>query len=208
MSHFDSVARSWDENPVNRERAEAVATSVEKLIPLDKKMIALEYGAGTGILGFLLHEKLAGITLMDSSREMINVMTEKIAKTGAGNLYPVLFDMEHHEYNGQKFDLIMNQMVLHHVIDIDSILRKFRECLNPGGYLAIADLYKEDGTFHSIGFTGHLGFEIDELTQKLKAAGFAGIHHEMCYRMKKKTENGVIKEFPLFMITASRAEQM
>jgi ubiquinone/menaquinone biosynthesis C-methylase UbiE len=41
-------------------------------------MKALEYGAGTGILSFLLSESFSEITLMDNSQEMVNVMHEKV----------------------------------------------------------------------------------------------------------------------------------
>ncbi len=32
------------------------------------------------------------------------------------------------------------------------ILEKFHDLLNPSGYLAIADLYPEDGSFHGLSF--------------------------------------------------------
>ena len=50
-------------------------------------------------------------------------------------------------------------MVLHHVTDIENIIRKFHNLLNPDGHLAIADLYTEDGSFHGKEFTGHKGFD-------------------------------------------------
>ena len=62
-------------------------------------------------------------------------------------------------YGEGSFDLIYTLMVLHHVGDVETIIRKFRGLLNPGGYLAIADLYSEDGSFHGEGFSGHMGFD-------------------------------------------------
>ena len=59
-------------------------------------------------------------------------------------------------------------MVLHHVNDIEKIIGKFYRLLNPGGYLAIADLYEEDGSFHGDGFTGHKGFNMDSLSGILR----------------------------------------
>ena len=54
----------------------------------------------------------------------------------------------HNDYKAGKFDLIFTQMVLHHVSDIETIINRLSQLLNPGGYLAVADLYEEDGSFY------------------------------------------------------------
>jgi tRNA (cmo5U34)-methyltransferase len=202
MTHFDNAARNWDDNPVHWERSEAVAASIQKMIPLKTDMTALEYGAGTGILSFLLHDKLAEITLMDSSPEMVKVIQEKIDNTGVLNMKPLLFDLENDSNHIQKFDLIINQMILHHVNDIDGIFFKFYNMLNPGGYLAIADLNTEDGSFHGEGFTGHKGFDHGDLAIRLNKKGFKNTSHKQCFVMKKQTDDGKIKEFPIFLLIA------
>jgi tRNA (cmo5U34)-methyltransferase len=120
-------------------------------------------GAGTGILSFLLRDKLSEITMMDSSGEMVNVMKEKVAVSGFKSLKPVLFDLEHQDFKAHKFDIIFNQMVLHHVNDVKAILKKFYSLLSPGGFLAIADLYSEDGSFHGIEANVHCGFDVKAL---------------------------------------------
>ena len=145
INEFDIKAAEWDHNPIHWDRSVAITNQIKKLIPLRNKMIALEYGAGTGIASFLLKDYLKEITLMDSSSEMVRVMNEKIKTTKVKNLKTLNFDLEHADYKRGKFDLIFTQMVLHHVIDIEKIIKKFYTLLNPGGYLAIADLYPEDG---------------------------------------------------------------
>ncbi len=148
INEFDIKAAGWDNNPMHWDRSVAITDLMKKLIPLKKRMIALEYGAGTGIASFLLKDYLKEITLMDSSSEMVRVMNEKIKNTKVKNLKPLNFDLENSDYTRGKFDLIFTQMVLHHVTDIENIIRKFYDLLNPGGYMAIADLYPEDGSFH------------------------------------------------------------
>jgi len=71
MSDFDARAREWDKDKIHMERSAAIATEFEKMIPLKHSMKALEYGAGTGILSFLLKDRFSEITLMDSSAVMI-----------------------------------------------------------------------------------------------------------------------------------------
>jgi len=95
-------------------------------------------------------------------------------------------------------------MVMHHVNDVDIILSKFYTLLKPGGYLAIADLYAEDGSFHGEGFTGHLGFDLDNLSAKLKAFGFDEIKHQQCYSIQKTNEEGKVSDYPIFLLTALR----
>jgi ubiquinone/menaquinone biosynthesis C-methylase UbiE len=204
MSKFDDRARDWDKNQRYIDRSEAVAKAMLQTIPFKKSMKALEYGSGTALLSFALKDKFSEITLMDNSREMTVVTEEKIAAENIQNMKPLFFDLEYQDYN-EKFDIIYNQMVMHHVIDIDLVLSKFYTLLNPGGYLAIADLYAEDGSFHSEGFEGHLGFDVDRLGEKLKALGFINIEHQQCYRIDKTDEDGNLKEFPIFLLTGVRS---
>jgi ubiquinone/menaquinone biosynthesis C-methylase UbiE len=203
MSEFDARARDWDKNQRYIDRSEAVAKAMLQTIPLKKSMRALEYGSGTALLSFALKDQFEEIVLMDNSQEMTTVTAEKIADQNIQNMKPLFFDLEHQDYSG-RFDIVYNQMVMHHVNDVDSVLSKFYSLLNPGGYLAIADLYAEDGTFHSEGFTGHLGFDVDHLADKLKAIGYRDIEHQQCYAIEKTDENGKVTEYPIFLLTATR----
>ena len=103
-------------------------------------MKALEYGAEIGILSFLLSDKLEGIVMMDCSAEMVKVMEDKVLHRNATNLLPRFFNLEK-ETSSESFNLIFNQMVLHHIADVESIFKTFYNLLLPGGFLAIADLY-------------------------------------------------------------------
>lgn len=203
MNEFDKKARDWDNNPMHWDRSEAVAKSIQEMIPVHNKMKALEYGAGTGILSFILSEKLGEITLMDNSKEMVEVMLEKTKTSDVKNLNPLFFDLEHFDYQGPKFDLIYLLMVLHHVSDTHLLLNKFCNMLNPGGYIAIADLYAEDGSFHGEGFTGHNGFEVAILQKDLEEIGFRSVKSKNCY-MVKRDVNGELVDFPVFLMVASK----
>jgi len=199
MSSFDARAREWDKDKMHMERSIAIAAELEKMIPLNHSMKALEYGAGTGILSFLLKDHFSEITLMDNSQEMIKVCVEKTEYHKTDHIFPIWFDLEHKNFDG-KFDIIFNQMVLHHVNDYDAIINTFYSLLNPEGYLAIADLYPEDGSFHGIDVKVHLGFDPDELAIILKKAGFKNIEHKTCFEVKR--ESG--KKFPVFLLIAQK----
>lgn len=200
MSEFDARANDWDKNPMHWERSEAIANAFLKIVPVKAEMKALEYGAGTGILSFLLSEKFSEITLMDNSSQMVQVTIEKIQKTGLRHFRPLLFDLESTQYEGSNFDCILSQMVLHHVGDVYSILQKFYSMLNIGGYLAIADLYTEDGSFHGPGANVHLGFDPENLKDILLSKGFTDIRYETCFEVKRENN----KKFPIFLIVARK----
>jgi ubiquinone/menaquinone biosynthesis C-methylase UbiE len=204
MNEFDIKAEAWDNNPMHVERAQSVSLTIREMIPLTRQMKALEFGAGTGITSFFLKDHLGEITLMDSSREMLRVADEKIGASGSDNLKTLFHDLSLTSYAENSFDLIFSQMVLHHISDVEDMISKFHSLLNPGGYLAIADLYPEDGSFHGEGFTGHKGFDPAELSVRLRRAGFENTNYRKCYTINKKTGELVVKPFDLFLLVARR----
>jgi tRNA (cmo5U34)-methyltransferase len=204
MNEFDAKAAEWDKNPMHWDRSAAIAGEIIRLIPLKKEMTALEYGAGTGITSFLLKDYLKEITLMDNSQEMIRVIDEKIESSQVKNLKTLKFDLETEEFEAGKFDFIFTQMVLHHVGDIEMIISKFHGLLNPGGYLVIADLYEEDGSFHGDGFTGHKGFNMHALSGILSKNRFNDIFHKACFVIDRKISETESKKFEVFIMTAKR----
>lgn len=199
MSEFDARAREWDKDKMHMDRSLAIAAGLEEMIPLEPSMKALEYGAGTGILSFLLKNRFAEITLMDNSTEMIKVCVEKTDYHKTNHILPICFDLEHKDYDG-SFDVIYNQMVLHHVVDYESIVGTFYSLLNPGGYLAIADLYPEDGSFHGLDVQVHLGFDPEKLAEILKQIGFKNINYKTCFEVKR--ESGL--KYPVFLLVANK----
>lgn len=203
--HFNSAAKNWDNDPMKIARAEAVAASIRKYVPLTKKMNALEFGAGTGQLSFLLKKDLGPITLMDEAAEMLKIANEKIALSAIADMQTKEINLLTHDYS-ERHDLIYTQMVLHHVKDTKTILSKFHTILNVNGYLCIADLVEEDGSFHTHipGFDGHNGYNLDELTCTLENLGFKVLSSEICYNIVKDIK-GIKKEYPLFVLIAQKS---
>ena len=200
MNEFDIKASAWDQNPMHWDRSVAIANEIKRLIPLNQEMRAMEYGAGTGIASFLLKDDLKEITLMDSSVEMVKVTHGKIESSEVKNLKVLKFDLEHDDYDDGKFDLIFTQMVLHHVSDVESIIGKFRQLLNIGGFLAMADLYEEDGSFHGDGFTGHNGFNIDKLAEIIGKHSFGDVVHNTCFVIERKISEAENKQYGVFLV--------
>jgi tRNA (cmo5U34)-methyltransferase len=204
MNEFDLKAAGWDQNPMHWDRSVAIVNELLKRVPVSKEMSALEYGAGTGITSFLLKDHLIEITMMDSSEEMVKIMNEKIRKSGAGNLQTLLFDLEKNNWNGNMFDLILTQMVLHHITDVEGIIKKLYLMLNPGGIIAIADLFSEDGSFHGTGFSGHNGFEPVSFKNLIKRSGFGIVSFQKCFVINKKITESESRDFDVFLLTAKK----
>jgi SAM-dependent methyltransferase len=160
-------------------------------------------GSVTGILSFLFRNKLETIVMMDNSAGMVEVMNEKVLFQKAENFVPLCHNLENQMYD-DFFDLVFNQMVLHHIADVPSLFEKFYTMVLPGGFLAIADLYTEDGTFHGPDFDGHNGFDPEKLKVLLLEAGFKSVDYEECYMMDKTIFDGTNKSFPIFLLVASK----
>ena len=203
-AHFDSKARQWDDNPVFKERGLKIADAIRKAVPLNEHMSALDYGCGTGLLSFPLKDELGAILAADSSSGMLEVLAGKIAAQGVGNITPVKLDLLADPPPAQRFDLIVTSMTLHHVPDTDLILRLVHDLLNPGGYLCIADLDTEDGSFHGIEVDVHHGFDRAELGRHTTQAGFADVQFQTVFSIAKERGTGT-RDYPVFLMTARRA---
>jgi ubiquinone/menaquinone biosynthesis C-methylase UbiE len=204
MTNFDERAKDWDSDPKKVERARAVAEAIRRAIPLSNDIKALEYGCGTGLLSFALQSDLGEITLADTSQGMLNVLREKIADAGVTNMHPVRLDLTSDPLPAERYNLTYSLMTLHHIHDANSMLVKFHDLLAPNGYLLVADLDKEDGTFHTDGTTDvHLGFDRDELRQTVENIGFENVVFSTAYEIKKKIGNEE-KTFPVFLMIAQK----
>ncbi|MBP6179782.1 MAG: class I SAM-dependent methyltransferase [Anaerolineales bacterium] len=205
MTNFDERAKDWDSDPKKVERARTVADAIRKAIPLSREMTALEYGCGTGLLSFALQEELGQITLADTSQGMLDVLTEKISASGVRNMKPLRLDLTTDPLPNERFHLTYSLMTLHHVQDTEVILKKFADILMPNGILLVADLDKEDGTFHTDGTTDvHKGFARHELQKQVEASGFEEVKFTTAFEIKKKIGD-TEKIFPVFLLTAQKS---
>ncbi len=199
-SQFDELAKDWDANPVQLERTKAIADAIRKTIPLDTSMSTLDYGSGTGLLAFSLVDSVGSVLAVDTSEEMLKQIEEKRQKSGA-NIQTLQHDLTSDQLQNRRFDLLVTAMTLHHVEDVESLLRTFFEIVNPGGYLVVADLEQEDGSFHS----GHVvvhhhGFDPEWMLSAMKNAGFRAIESKRVYEIDRDENGG----YPVFIAFAQK----
>lgn len=205
MTEFDQKAPTWDTNPIRVERAAAVAKGIQASVPITPGMTALEYGCGTGLLSFALRPFLAHITLVDSSTGMLAVLDDKIASNSIQSMTSLKADFSTDQLPKVRVQLVYTLMTLHHVPDTDQILNHFYKLLDSPGYLCVADLDKEDGSFHTGEFSGHKGFDRNELGEKVRRAGFQKVAFTTIFHTPRDREAGMeTKYFPLFLMTAQK----
>ena len=201
---FDARAATWDDDPLKVARAQAVADAIVRNVALTRSMRAMEYGCGTGLLSFMLRPRLGHITLADVSDGMLAVAAGKIAEANDTAMRVVKLDLVAEPLPDDRFDVIYSLMTLHHIPDTDAILRRFQAVLARPGYLCIADLDTEDGSFHGAGFDGHLGFDRAALGAKARQAGFAKVEFSTAFEMIKPVD-GQPRRFPVFLMVAGNA---
>jgi len=200
MNSFDERAATWDEDPDKRARAHAVAEAIADTLPLAPDWQVLEYGCGTALLGFELLPRVGALTGADVSEGMLEVLQEKIAAAGAAERVSACrLDLLASPGPQAAFDLVCSLLTLHHVQDTAALLAAMGQVLKPGGWLAIADLDAEDGSFHGAGFDGHKGFERAALQAQVEAAGLTDVRFATVYQLRRHG-----RDYPLFLMTARR----
>jgi 2-polyprenyl-3-methyl-5-hydroxy-6-metoxy-1,4-benzoquinol methylase len=204
MIDFVARARQWDGDPEFIERGRKIGAAIRARIPLSKAMRALDVGCGTGQLSLPLAGELGHITCIDTSQGMLKVLEEKVAARHIGNVTTALHDLAGAGLGGRRFDLIMSSMTLHHIKDTGAILAAFAAHLVPGGWLCIADLDREDGSFHGAGVDVHHGFDRPALAQAASASGFEDISFDTVLAIAKAQE-GVTREYPVFLLSARKS---
>lgn len=203
--HFDTEAQNWDQDPEKVKRANIFAKEIIDFVHPDTFMKAIDFGCGTGLLSYALRNSFRSITLIDNSPGMISILEQKIKKNGLHNFQPLCIDPMIDALELKDFDVVFSSMTIHHIHDLHKIMKIFNSSLKMGGFVCIADLVTEDGTFHSEhpDFDGHKGFDEDEIISILKANGFQTVYYKIVFTIVKEL-NGENKKYPLFLLIGKK----
>lgn len=143
--HFDKEARFYDEIilkliPYYKEMVNSLVSS----IPCDKEasIQVLDLGCGTGSVSKAILEKYpnAKFTILDISKEMLNIAGNKI---GSKSIYKSIC-RDFYELNlEKKYDVVASSLALHHLItneDKKEFYSKIFNMLKPNGIFLNADV--------------------------------------------------------------------
>lgn len=197
---FDAAALTWDEEPRRVQLAADIAAAIKESVPLSAGWDGMDYGCGTGLLTLDLAPALRSIVGMDSSRKMVDRLNAKCAAAGIQNTRAVCCNLEQGEIAAGPFHLVASAMTLHHIPETVPLLKSLRDLLHPGGWVALADLETEDGSFHE-DQTGvfHHGFSREELGEFLARAGFNSINIRSVSAVRKHD-----RLYPILLAVAVR----
>jgi 2-polyprenyl-3-methyl-5-hydroxy-6-metoxy-1,4-benzoquinol methylase len=200
---FDEAAATWDDDPGHEKRQLAVAESIKAAVELSPDVRALDIGGGTGRLSILLAPLVGSVVVTDPSAGMVRVAQQRIEEAGlADRLCAVEADLTTDAIEG-VYDVAWSSMALHHVQDLDALLRSVAGLLVDGGRLCIADLDEDpEGAFHAdrVDFDGHHGFRRHHLAEQLTQAGFVDARFVDATTVLKND-----REFGVFLCTATKA---
>lgn len=198
-ANFDEAAKKWDLDGKKIKRASDVAEDILKHLPDTKGMSGMEYGCGTGLLGFGLLPNFKEMAFCDTSTGMIEEVKGKIKAGDHKNCKTVLINPEKTMDTSLKYDCIFNLMVLHHIPDTEETIKGWAESLSKGGYLCIADLITEDGSFHGENFDGHLGFDPEKLGRFLEKNNLSVESITTPHTIVREE-----REYPLFLLIGKK----
>jgi len=195
---FEHKSKNWDMNSRRVQNAKSIADVILNNIDMKPTHKILDVGAGTGLLGYFISAKAKEITALDSSASMLAELQSKVSQFDC----PVsIVKSSLEEYGCQEcFDGIISSMTMHHIEDISALFHKLYGMLQEKGFIAIADLGSEDGTFHDDNDgVFHFGFDFENLKEMAKAVGFKEIAIEKAHSIEKP--HG---DFDIFVLMAKK----
>jgi 2-polyprenyl-3-methyl-5-hydroxy-6-metoxy-1,4-benzoquinol methylase len=204
MHPFDDKAAAWD-SPVHVERAVAIGAAIRAALPVNADTRVIDVGAGTGLLGRELAPHVASVLVTDPSSAMVAAAAAAIEAQGLANTSAERFELGRDPLPARRFDLAVTLMALHHVLDTDGALRQLAGLLDPGGWVAVADLDAEDGSFHvdpdERAVVVH-GYDREELGERAAAAGFEDVAFADVWTIPK---NGQV--YSVFLMVGRRGDE-
>lgn len=197
--HFAQKAQTYEHNPNRVDNVQNIADAITSTLSLTPDMHLMDFGSGTGLLLERIAPHVAKITAVDISPAMNAQLAAKRENLGC-DLAMREIDLEKDTLD-DTFDGIISSMTMHHVQDIPAMLAKFNALLNPGGFIALADLDSEDGSFHGDNDTGvyHQGFAREAIAEQAREAGFNDVTITTASVVHK--DSG---DFSVFLLTGRR----
>ncbi len=191
---FADKSKMWDTHSGAAKSAKSIADVIVKNIKLDPSMELVDFGAGTGLLAYFVSAYVGKIVAIDNSPAMLQELRKKSFPC---KIEVLQMDLSV-EYVDREVDGIISSMTIHHLEDIKALFETFYKMLKRGGFIAIADLDSEDGTFHSDN-TGvyHYGFDRLWLEEIAKEVGFREIAFETVSTIEKSKGS-----YSIFLLTA------
>ena len=193
--NFKDKAKNWDNK--SNTNTKTITDAILERFALHAEMELMDFGAGTGLLGFEIARYVKKVYGIDTSLSMLEALRAK--NTQELSIEPIHQDIIINPLE-RSFDGLVSSMTLHHIEDLQRFFSTIHKNIDDDGFIAIADLELEDGSFHSDN-TGvfHYGFDTDRLCQIASRCGFKDIECSQVNIIKKPNQ-----EYGVFLLTATK----
>lgn len=199
--YFKHKSKLYDSQTRRVNNVKNIADGILNNIKLSSNDTILDFGSGTGLLSEYISLHVKKIIANDISSSMNETLSQKIAANKFSSQMQIIStNLCEQAFPYTQLDGIISSMTIHHIQDIPTLFRTFFSLLKCGGFIALADLESEDGSFHTED-TGvfHFGFDKKEFLAHAKTAGFVNLNIETVSLAKKP--HG---EFPVFLLTGEK----
>ena len=198
--YFHEKSKQYETDAARTNNVKNIGEAILERLSYDKTIThVMDFGSGTGLLTEQIAPFVHKMTTIDISPSMNEALRAKKEHLGC-ELNMLELDLVSSELD-ENFDGIISSMTIHHVEDVQALFHKFHRLLNSGGTIALADLDKEDGTFHTEDMgVFHFGFDQEEFATFAKKAGFEDVTIEIVSVAKKP-----YGDYPIFLLTGRKA---
>lgn len=193
QDYFEQRAKDWDER--SNTNTKTIGGAILERFALHGEMELLDFGTGTGILGFEIAGYVKKVYGVDTSPSMLEQLISK--NTAKLSIEPLNQDIIKTPLQ-RDFDGLISSMTLHHIEDLHQFFSTIYSNIKDDGFIAIADLELEDGSFHSDNSgVFHFGFDTDKLCHIASRCGFRDVEVSQVNTIKKPH-----KEYGVFLLSA------
>ena len=187
-AYFDKKADQWDAYTARVNRAEHIYKSIAAEITIHTDDTVLDFGCGTGLLGFNFTDKVKSITFADTSAGMLEQVKKKAENLPAGTVRVLNVTTEAIR---ETYTIIVSLLALHHVEQLDETL------------CTLSALDIEDGSFHYPEVVPHNGIDREQVLKNLRTSGMHVICNKTVF-VEERVVDGKKKTYPIFLIIGQK----
>jgi ubiquinone/menaquinone biosynthesis C-methylase UbiE len=199
--YFDVKSKGYETDEKRVDNVKNIADGIICNVNLKKSDVLLDFGSGTGLLTKHISKYVKKIIVNDISSSMNEQLREKIKKNEFDcDIHMTSHNMCETPLPFEPLDGIISSMTIHHVNEVKELMRQFFKLLKKEGFLALADLETENGTFHQDD-TGvfHFGFDKQQFLSWVEDVGFTNAKIQTISVAEKP-----YGKYPIFLLVAQK----
>lgn len=197
IEKFDQMAARYDTDD-RAVVAAAIGEAIRRTVKPGTHRVAMDYGCGTGLVGLQLVDLFQRMLLVDASQNMVAQVDRKLREMGILSAEAICADLMADPPPPLQVDCIIVVQVLLHMKEVEPLLIRLRDALNPAGQLLIVDFVRNDAVQSS---DVHSGFDPDALTAQLQSLGLTCAGADVFYHGQRLFMN---QDASLFLIDARK----